>query len=170
MARNQELLRLSESKNQNHSTSLIQLSSGNVPFANESGTFIITVANTSEIVELTKKPNDDNLIDVIQEEQISCSETSILPNPINIEQELDDLASKDIAAELRGDSENEDACNEDEDADDDSPPNNVDNSLAHLQYKNFPTKILDGCKLLYKGPDLLNMISRFYRLECDQCE
>lgn len=175
---NQEVLRSSKSKNQNHSTSLIQLSSGNVPFANENGTFIITVANTHDIVAIDdKKPNDDNLIDVIHEEQIICSETSIKPNTINIEQELDDLASTDIAAELRGESENDDGCDEDEDeaedenGDEDSPSNNGDiDDSTHLQYKNFPTKILDGCKLLYKGPDLLNMISQFYRLECDQCE
>lgn len=166
MAHNQELLRLSKSKNQNHSTSLIQLASQNVPFADESGTFIITVANASDIVEITKKPNGEDLIGAINEG------TSVKPSTIDIEQEFDELASNDIAAEIRVDSENEDGYNEDGDEDDngdeDSPSSIVDS--PHVQYKKFPTEILDGCKLLYKGHDLLNMISRFYRLECDQCE
>lgn len=161
MAHNQELLRLSKSKNQNHSTSLIQLASQNVPFDDESGTFIITVANASDIVEITKKPNGEDLIGVISEE------TPVKPNTIDIEQEFDELTSSDISAEIRVESENEDGYHEDgdDDRDEDSPASNV-----NVQYKNFPTKILDGCKLLYKGHDLLNMISRFYRLECDQCE
>lgn len=147
-------------------------SSESVPFDNECGTFIIAVSNTSDIVELTKNPNGDvdNLIDVITEKQIICSEISIQSSPNTIEQEFDELASKGIVAELRGESENDDGCDEDEDGDEDSSPNVDDSNLARLQYKDFPTKILDGCKLLYKGPDLLNMISRFYCLECDQCE
>lgn len=175
---NQELLRLSKSKPQNNSTSLIQLSPQNVSFATESGTFIITVAHANDIVELTKKSNDENAIDVINERQITCpAETQSIKksNPNDIEQEFDDFASKDIVAELRVESENEDGCNEDVDededdgGDEDSSSNKAIDSMQ-MQYKNFPVKILDGCKLLYKGHDLLNMISRFYRLECDQCE
>lgn len=174
---NQELLRLSKSKEQNNLTNLIELSSGDVPFANESGTLIITLASsavhTSDIVKYTEKSNDNSFIDVISKEQIICSETSTEPtilNTINMEQELDNFASKDVAAE----SENEeDVSNEDEDADgngtEDLPPGVVDSS-ANVHNKDFPAKILDGCKFLYNGPDLLNMISRFYHLECDQCE
>lgn len=166
MAHNQELLRLSKSKNQNHSTSLIQLAAteNSVPFANGSGTFIITVANAGDIIEFTKKLNDEHALGVN-----ITAETSAKPSAVDIEQEFDALASNDIA-ERRAESDNEDGFeDENDDRVEDSPPsNNVDS--PHAPYTNFPTKILDGCKLLYKGHDLLNMISRFYRLECDQCE
>lgn len=171
VSHNQELLRSSKLKNQNDSTSLIQLSSQNIPFTNETGTFIITVANTNDIIELTKKPNEKNFIEIVNKEQIICHKTqSIKSNAIDIEQEFDNLASKDIVAELRVESENEIGYNEDEDDDGVEDLSSSYVVSTHAQYKNFPTKILDGCKLLYKGYDLLNMISRFYRLECDQCE
>lgn len=177
VAHNQLLLQSSKSKNQNHPTSLIQLSSENVPFANESRTFIITLASSAALpiaglIEHTKKTNENSFIDVTNDEQIICSETPIKStrsNRIYIEEKLDNLASKDITTELRGESENEDLCNEDEDGDEDPPPNTVDKSI-NVQKKNFPTKILEGCKLLYNGSHLLDMISRFYRLECDQCK
>lgn len=173
MAHNQELLRLSKFKHPNDSTSLIEFSARNVSFANETGTFIITLANANDIIEITKTPNEKNVIDVIADEQIICTESqTIRPNnTIDIEQEFEDFASKDIVAELRVEDENENGCNEDEDdhddADEDLPASNVD--ATPEAYKDFPSKILDGCKLLYKGHDLLDMISRFYRLECDQC-
>lgn len=164
VSHNQELLRLSQTKDQNHSASVISLASQNVPFTNESETFILAVANTSDMVELAEKPVGDNLIEVITEE---CHEK---PSTFGTEQEFNDLASNDIAVELRIESGNEGGYNEDEDDDrhENSPSPNVDSTP--VPYKNFPTKVLDGCKLLYKGHELLNMISRFYHLECDQCE
>lgn len=160
----------------------MQLSSSqNVPFVNENGTIVITLTtsatNASDIVPLTNRMNDD-FVDILNDAQILCSDSSIKPailHTVDIEQELDDLASKDLSAELRGESENEDGCQDDDECEgeievevEDCQQITVDHSIS--QYKDFPTKILDGCKFLYKGPDLLNMISRFYRLQCDQCE
>lgn len=41
---------------------------------------------------------------------------------------------------------------------------------VNTECKDFPTKLIEGCKLLFKGQELLEIISKFYRLDCDQCE
>lgn len=159
MAQNQVLLRLSKSKNQNHPNSLIQVSLGNAPFVSESGTIIITLASN----EIGTSDADTEAL-CAETETTATKQSHLLA--IDIEQEFDDLASTDIAAELRAESEND----EENDANETSLGNAVAGGIATNGYKDFPSKILDGCKLLYKGADLLDMISRFYRLECDQCE
>ncbi|XP_031630900.1 zinc finger protein 572-like [Contarinia nasturtii] len=87
-----------------------------------------------------------------------------------IERELDNLNSNDITlAEIHGESDNDDQYNEDEHTIDD---NDVANSVPDLQnenFKDFPTTFIEDGKLLYRGRDLLEMISKFYRLACDQC-
>lgn len=74
----------------------------------------------------------------------------------NIERELDDIATDD--------SDNEDPYNEDENV---VVEETVIDDLNQEKFKNFP-KLIEDSKLLYKGRDLLDMISKFYSLECDR--
>lgn len=86
-----------------------------------------------------------------------------------LERELDELASDDIAVEIHEESESEDNCKDDKD---DSHMDSIEPAGSKLDaehFKNFPTNLIEDSKLLYKGKDLLAMISRFYSLECDQC-
>lgn len=105
-------------------------------------------------------------------EETSEVYTTILPKKQNdyaktsstvemIKHELNDLAADEITA----DSDNEDPYNGDEnDLAEDTPDMD---DLKQEKFKDFP-KLIEDSKLLYKGDDLLNMISKFYRLECDQ--
>lgn len=121
---------------------------------------------------------------VIRKSQIPCSEappievidestqneTSINSN--SIERELDDLATDDVMVEVHSESDNEDVSQSkvENAIDNDLTITDIDFDAKHGKYKDFPTKIIDGCKLLYRGRDLLEMISRFYDLTCDRCQ
>lgn len=182
----QELLKLSKLKNLKNETqiitaptSLLQLSPAIVSKAN--GTLIITVQAspaTSESVLKTKtyepyetdlsthyetvEKSDQVYTTMLPEKRFGYDKTSATLqiidesriNSINIEHELDELTTDDIAVE----SDNEHPYNEDE---------NVVDDLDREKFKDFP-KLIEDSKLLYKGRDLLNMISKFYTLKCDQ--
>lgn len=95
------------------------------------------------------------------------------PMQINIERELDALAVDDITSEIRSESDNEAQCNDDDDEitqDNDNAPTIDDLEHDGERFKGFPTKLIEDSKLLYKGRDLLDMISTFYKLECDVCK
>ncbi|XP_055310508.1 zinc finger protein 69 homolog [Sitodiplosis mosellana] len=83
-------------------------------------------------------------------------------NSISIERELDELD------EITADSDNEYNEDNDEHVVDENATATIDD-VDHEKFKDFP-KLIEDSKLLYKGRDLLNMISKFYRLECDQCD
>lgn len=173
-------------------TNVIQLSPAIVSKSN--GTLIITLQTSPQISDnvintKTYESTDDDIIisklikdgnahetnlstqyEVIEE--TSEIYTTILPKKQNdygkksttvqmIKHELDDIGADEITV----DSDNEDPYNGDEnDMDEDAP---VMDDLKQEKFKNFP-KLIEDSKLLYKGDDLLNLISKFYRLECDQ--
>lgn len=39
----------------------------------------------------------------------------------------------------------------------------------HIQLNEFPAKLIDNGKFLIKGTELIDLISKFYVLECDYC-
>lgn len=97
---------------------------------------------------------------------------SLRKNFVSIERELDSLATDDITAQIHEESDNEDLYNEDENEMADDSANAIDTLNFQMpceQRNDFPTKLIEDSKLLYKGRDLIEMISKFYRLECDQC-
>lgn len=188
VAHHQQLLQLSKSTEVNETqvntpASFIQLAKG-------TGTLIITLQTTSVSSNLSEpvlerthsSPNEVktevnvNLNEYPTELIVGqCIDSTPIPTPISsisIERELDDLADDEIkASDVHMETDNEDAYDEVEsviDAESSKRANDI--SMNNEQYKNFPAKMIDGCKLLYKGRDLLGMISKFYRLECDQCE
>lgn len=182
---NQYLLQVSMSKEVSSgmetiaaSSSLIQLSPVIVPKCSQ--TLIITLQTNSSLSNAYKSgPSSEcsksiDLNPVIEPEEnpeiLAVDQTD--NNSMNVacmERELDELATDDIASDVHSDSENEDEQQNKAD-------NSIDDSLTDIhnenpeRYRDFPTPIIDGCRLLYKGRDLLEMISKFYRLECDQCQ
>lgn len=182
---NQYLLQVSMSKEVSSgmetiaaSSSLIQLSP--VIVSKSSQTFIITLQTGSSPAnayesgpsnECTKSIDTRSVIEPVNTPEIlvvdKTDDNSMLVSCI--ERDLDGLAADDIESDVHSDSENEDEQQTKAD-------NSVDNSLTDThngnreRYKDFPVPIIDGCKLLYKGRDLIEMISRFYRLECDRCQ
>lgn len=89
----------------------------------------------------------------------------------NFEKTLDNLATDDIAAQIQEESDEEDLYNADENDSQIDTTNAIDSlKIDRKNFKDFPTKLIEDSKLMYKGRDLLEMISKFYRLECDQCQ
>lgn len=99
-----------------------------------------------------------------QEKEVCIN--SELPRIISssIERELDDPPIDDITADIHGDSDNDDQYNDNE-----SGTNKISDLNRRLDFRDFPTKLIEDTKLLYKGQDLLKMISKFYQLECELC-
>lgn len=102
---------------------------------------------------------------------------SIKKSPVKIQDESSqpvelDLAVDDIISEIRSESDDEAQC-------DDNEISQADNAITQIddlemdrveRLKDLPTKLIEDSKLLYKGRDLLDMMSTFYKLECDVCK
>lgn len=176
---NQDLLRVSLSKEVNSgidaldtSSNLIQVSPVIIPKSNQ--TLIITLQTDStlsyESNEASKciQIDDKTINQPIQNAIVSVIE-KFDENAINvscIERELDELATDDITSDEHIESDIEDdglakTVN--------LNVNNI-NNVNEERFKDFPAQIIDGCRLLFRGHDLLKMISKFYRLQCDQCQ
>lgn len=85
---------------------------------------------------------------------------------IHFKSELENLVSEQINDE----SDDEDLCNEDENETHDGPSDMIDDlTINHEKFKDFPKKLIENTKLLYKGRELIEIISKFYRLVCDLC-
>lgn len=48
-------------------------------------------------------------------------------------------------------------------------PSECDLFLDHEKFAGFPKVIIENSKLIFRGKKLLDLLSRFYRLECDMC-
>lgn len=173
---NQHLLKQSKSKKAFNEmqivagpTSLIQLSPGIVSKAN--GTFIITLKTNTDSHRINEVHDQQQQIrtEMLSIERVdNYTSKSDQMHSIKIERELDDLANDDITIDVNGESDNEDVDMENEQiVDNNSTAAN--HNVQQKVYENFPSKLIEDGKLLYKGRELLNMITKFYRLECDQC-
>lgn len=178
------------------STNLIQLSPAIV--SKNNGTLIITLQATASSANLLNAKasfemnNEECLVsehaasinyDVIDDDELALEnehiDSTTAQHIINdncepskaIEQELHELTVDDITADIRNESDNEDQCMEDDNNPDDKKSANGDDiTIDKSKFKDFPTKLIEGSQLLYKGRDLLEMISKFYTLECDVCK
>lgn len=85
---------------------------------------------------------------------------------IHYKSELENLVSEQINDE----SDDEDLCNADENETHDGPSDMIDDlTINHEKFKDFPKKLIENTKLLYKGREIIEIISKFYRLVCDLC-
>lgn len=191
VSQHQQLLQLSKLKNACTETQILTTREGTIIITlqttpNSDG-MVNTNPTTDNIIvsklinDETNEPNETDIstrYDKVKNDEISnyiLSTVSSKPTQIittdSIERELDNLNSNEITlTEIHdgvGDSDNEDQYNEDENAIDHDDVVNTD--LQKEKFKDFPTKFIEDAKLLYKGRDLLEMISKFYQLECDQC-
>lgn len=48
-------------------------------------------------------------------------------------------------------------------------PSDCDLFLDHEKFAGFPKIVIENSKLIFRGKKLLDLLSRFYRLECDMC-
>ncbi|KAG4066618.1 hypothetical protein HA402_007254 [Bradysia odoriphaga] len=48
-------------------------------------------------------------------------------------------------------------------------PSECDLFLDHEKFAGFPKVVIENSKLIFRGKKLLDLLSRFYRLECDMC-
>lgn len=171
----QQLLQLSKLKESTNDSrilttpsNLIQLSPAIVSKSN--GTLIITLRATSTSTNLLNTNEDiiiskDDTTEVLETE-INSTSLQIINDSKTIEQELDELTIDDITADIRSESDTEDQCNDDND----NERNDENTNDLKNKFKYFPKKLIEDSKLLYKGKDLLRMISKFYTLECDICK
>lgn len=88
---------------------------------------------------------------------------------IHYKSELENLVSEQIN-DGSDDEDDDDLCNEDENETHDGPSNMIDNlTINHEKFRDFPKKLIENTKLLFKGRELIEIISKFYRLVCDLC-
>lgn len=97
-------------------------------------------------------------------------------NSVIIERELSQIESDDISIDARDDNFNDedDDENEYEDCEDNDcskyTKNDIDESnMNHVRFSEFPTVMINDSKLIFKGKELLELMTKFYKLECDRC-
>lgn len=98
--------------------------------------------------------------------QINKSTTSLENNEksLKLECELDNLHSDDVVM----------ANDLDSDADEEENGNDIEIALDKIgmdneRFKGFPKYIINDAKLVIRGKQLVELMSKFYRLECDLC-
>lgn len=137
------------------------------------GTDAFIINSNYEICENIEKQADTKNNDAHNKSSKRTSNKKALLKSVrfNLEKTLDNLAIDDIAAQIQEESDEEDLYNADENDSQIVTTNAVDSfKIDRQKFKDFPTKLIEDSKLMYKGRDLLEMISKFYRLECDQCQ
>lgn len=103
------------------------------------------------------------------------SERNIKQGPehviLKIERELDSSQDEEHAA-VDSDDNNDDECNAD--AVDDVDMNDIEVideiDIENERFNGFPKLIIKDAKLVIRGRQLVELMSKFYRLECDLCD
>lgn len=108
-------------------------------------------------------------------EPIDILFTHSLIESILIEQDADDTPAHvlefiDVPIEDDGNDVDNDDDEDDTEYANDADGNDLQpHSLSHLQLDTFPAKLIDDTRLILKGAELNDLISRFYLLDCDYC-
>lgn len=91
---------------------------------------------------------------------------------LEMERELDGLQSAEHAAVDSDVDNNEDECNADEEGDNEMNDIEVidEIDIENERFNGFPKLIIKDAKLVIRGKQLAELMSKFYRLECDLCE
>lgn len=94
------------------------------------------------------------------------------PEPVilKIERELDSLQN-DAYAVIDGEDNHMDDGDERNNDDDDDGTELIDEiDLENERFRGFPKLLVRDSKLVIRGKQLVELMSKFYRLECDQCD